>query len=74
MTTRVWILFFVREYADAPDVEKILGVYSTEEFANAARERAMLLPAFNERPDDTLVVWHDDLDMDGWTSGFVHVD
>ncbi|MGE3650182.1 MAG: hypothetical protein AB7G10_17730 [Reyranellaceae bacterium] len=55
-------------------MEKILGVYSTEEFANAARERAMLLPAFNERPDDTLVVWHDDLDMDGWTSGFVHVD
>ena len=74
MTKSTWSLWFFRESDDGPDVEKLLGVYSTEELANAARERAMLLPEFNETPDDKLVVWRDDLDMDGWTSGFVHVE
>ncbi|MBV9834252.1 MAG: hypothetical protein JO055_07605 [Alphaproteobacteria bacterium] len=75
MTNHVWSLFFIREYDDAPDEEKLLGIYSTEELANAARERAMLLPEFKEMmPNDKLVVWREDLDSDGWESGFVHVD
>ena len=75
MTNRPWILLFIREYEDESDVEKLLGIYSTEELANAARERAMLLPEFKEMmPNDQLVVWPEDLDSDGWESGFVHGD
>lgn len=73
MEKRIWTLWFVREPTDGPDVEKLLGVYSTEELANAARERAALVPGFNETPDDTLLVVDEPLDWVGWTSGFARV-
>lgn len=75
MTNRPWVLLFIQENDDASDVEKLLGIYSTEELANAARERAMLLPEFKEMmPNERLVVWPEDLDSDGWESGFFHGD
>lgn len=73
MKERIWTLWFVREPADGPDVEKLLGVYSTEELANAARERAALLPGFNETPDDRLLVVDEPMDTDDWDSGFARV-
>ncbi|MGE0426121.1 MAG: hypothetical protein AB7O88_27930 [Reyranellaceae bacterium] len=73
MAIYAWTLWFIREHDEDPDVENLIGVYSTEELANAAKERATLLPQFNETPNDTLAVSRDELDTDGWETGFVHM-
>lgn len=73
MKKRIWTLWFVRESADGPDVEQLLGLYSTEELAEAAKERAALMPGFNQTPDDALLIVDEPMDSVGWESGFARV-
>jgi hypothetical protein len=47
----------------------LIGVYSDRVKAEAAVERAKLLPGFRDYPD-TFVVDPYELDEDHWTSGF----
>jgi hypothetical protein len=74
MTKSVWILWFSREPEVEPDESQILGIYSTENLANKAMQRAALLPEFNKTPDDRLNVYRRPLDSDDWVTGFATVD
>jgi hypothetical protein len=66
----VWTLWFSREPEFSRDESQLLGIYSTEDLANKAMERAALLPEFKKTPEDQLGVYHQPLDWDDWTTGF----
>jgi hypothetical protein len=60
-----------REGQDDEDV-KLLGVYSSPERAEAALDRARLLPGFRDHPDGFQVEGYE-LDRTEWPEGFVTV-
>jgi hypothetical protein len=67
----VYLLWHAHDLDEEIDV-KLLGVYSSEERAAAARAQAKTLPGFREN----LAGFHIDgyeVDRDHWTSGFVTV-
>jgi len=49
---------------------KIIGVYTSEELAQAAVERTRSLPGFADHPDGFRVERYD-IDRDHWPRGFV---
>jgi hypothetical protein len=51
---------------------KLIGVYSTADRANEARQRAASLPGFREHPEG-FVVDRYEIDRDHWPEGFVTV-
>ena len=51
---------------------KVIGVYSTEELAQAALERARVLPGFAEEADG-FTIGQIDVDKDQWPRGFVRL-
>jgi hypothetical protein len=68
----VFILWHVHEMESGENDSKLIGVYSSEELAMAARERARRLPGFRERPD-AFVIDRYNLDTDHWPEGYVTV-
>jgi hypothetical protein len=70
MAESLWFLWFAREPESGPDESQLLGIYSTEDLANTAMERAALLPEFKKTPDDRLLVARCLLDRDNWVAGF----
>ena len=54
---------------DEEDV-KMIGVYSSQEAAEAAIARMRLLPGFREAPDGFNIDRYQ-LDEDNWTSGYI---
>lgn len=68
----VWLLWFEQERADGNDTELLIGVYRTEDEANAAIERLKGKPGFEEYPAGFQV--HERIvGRDSWTEGFVRV-
>jgi homoserine kinase type II len=66
----VFLLEHVRVSADGGEGDvKLLGVYSTQELAEARIERAKGLPGFRDYPDGFCVV-ECQLDNDEWCEGF----
>jgi len=51
---------------------KIIGVYSSEELAEAAVQRTRVLPGFVDNPD-SFTIGRYDIDNDHWPRGFVHL-
>ena len=49
---------------------KVIGIYSSVDLAEAAIERAKVLPGFIDRPD-AFTIDRYDVDMDHWSRGFV---
>jgi hypothetical protein len=64
----VFLLWHVRELPSGEENAKLIGVYSTRLMAEAAQQRARLLPGFRELPDAFMI---DDylLDRDHWQEG-----
>jgi hypothetical protein len=56
------------EYHDNDSV--LIGVYSSEENAAAARERVKDKPGFVERPEGFIISRYE-LNKDHWTGGFI---
>jgi homoserine kinase type II len=65
----VFLLWHVHDLGEEEDA-KLLGVYSSEQKAEAARQRAVALPGFRECPEGFLVDRYE-LDQDYWTEGYV---
>ncbi len=67
--THAYLLWHIHELGDEEDW-KFIGVYSSPEQVDAARERVSRLPGFRDHPDDfrTEKVA---VDVDQWTEGFV---
>ena len=51
---------------------KVIGIYSSPELAEAAVERARVLPGFANEPDD-FTIHRYELDKDHWPRGFVRL-
>ena len=67
---RVYLLLHIHELANRDD-EKLIGVYSTEEKAQEARERAKQQPGFRDFPEEFFIDPYS-LDGDHWREGFVN--
>lgn len=68
----VFVVQHVHEVDEGNEEVKVIGVYSSEEAANAAVARLSLQPGFRE----TTSGFHVDryiIDQDHWTEGFVPV-
>jgi hypothetical protein len=68
----VFILWHVHEFEDGSEDVKLIGVYSTRERAEAAKQRLLNQPGFCDIPEG----FHIDrypLDKDHWTEGYVTV-
>jgi homoserine kinase type II len=50
MTDKVWVLWFEQEREEGEDTELLIGVYRTEETANAAISRLKDQPGFRDYP------------------------
>ena len=51
---------------------KVIGIYSSERLADAAVERARVLPGFLDDPNN-FTVHRFDVDKDHWPRGFVRI-
>lgn len=69
----VYMLYHVTKKVDAGDDEKLIGIYSSEENANAAIRRLRGLPGFKQAPEGFEIFEHV-LDRDGWTEGYIPAD
>lgn len=68
----VFLLWHVREGPDGEENAKLIGVYSTAELAEEARQRTVTLPGFRDHPDGFIVDRYG-LDRDHWKDGFVTI-
>lgn len=65
-----FVVQHLREDEDGYDDVKLIGVYSTQELAEAVVERYKKLPGFSEYPEGFCISGYE-LDKDHWTEGFV---
>lgn len=66
----VWLLWFEREQKEADDIELLIGVYRTEQAAEAAIGRLKDQPGFRDFPQGFRLAEYT-LDEDHWAQGFV---
>lgn len=69
MSSQIYILTHVFELSDEQEDVKLIGVYSTEEDARSAEERARQRPGFAQHPDGFNIDAYE-LDKDHWVEGF----
>ena len=69
---QVFILWHVHEMERDEEDSKLIGVYSTQQLAEAARERSRQLPGFRDLPDAFIIDSYD-VDADHWTEGYATV-
>ena len=65
----VFLLWHVHELPDGEEDAKLIGVYSTPELIEQARQRAASLPGFREALDGFQVSRYP-LDRDHWAEGY----
>ena len=68
----VFVLHHVRSDSEFSDDAKLIGVYSSEENAKAARDRLKAQPGFKDYPNGWDIGRYP-LDKDHWQEGFVTV-
>ncbi len=68
----VWLLWFEQEESDGEETELLIGVYKTEENAQAAIARLQKQPGFRDYPEG-FKIYAQKLDQDSWTQGFSRV-
>jgi hypothetical protein len=66
------MLHHVDEFEDGHEDVKLIGVYTSEELAQAALERVRNQPGFQERPDG-FVISEVRLDKDSWLEGYITI-
>lgn len=68
----VYVLHHVHEFGDGEEDVKMIGVYSTQEQAEAAVGRMRLQPGFSDAPEGFSIDRYP-LDQDNWAEGYVTV-
>jgi hypothetical protein len=66
----VFLLWHVHEHSNGEEDAKLIGVYSTSELTEQARQRATSLPGFRDHPNGFIVDRYE-VDRDHWTEGLV---
>ena len=68
----VYLLSHTHEVNPGEEDDKLIGVYSTPEKAEAARRRALTWPGFRDVPDGFSIDQYEvDSDDYGWTQGYI---
>jgi len=65
----VFLLWHSRETGDGESNDKLVGVYSSREGAEAAIERKLVFPGFRDHPKRFAIDPYT-LDRDAWSEGF----
>ncbi len=65
----VFLLHHVHEFSDGEEDMKLIGVYSSEERAEEAKQRALTLLGFRDLPDG-FSIDHYTVDADHWSEVF----
>jgi hypothetical protein len=68
----IQLLWFVRERDQGEDTELLIGVYETEQLAQAAIERLRGQPGFVRYPQGFQICSYE-LNKDHWTEGFARM-
>lgn len=71
-TRYVWLLWHGDDIYDETPNALLLGVYSTEELAQARIGRCTDLPGFRDHPESFEISRYE-IDHDEWTEGYVEV-
>lgn len=66
----VFLLWHVHALPDGEEDAKLIGVYSSPELAEQARQRALKQPGFRDEPTGFLVDCYA-VDEDNWREGYV---
>ena len=66
---QVYLLHHMHRVSEDHEDIKLLGVFSTSELAERAKERALNLPGFKDSPDGFSVDKYI-IDRMGWTAGY----
>jgi len=69
MSNQIFILTHVLELSEEQEDVKLIGVYSTQEQADAAQARSRQRPGFVDNPDGFYIQAYE-LDQDHWVEGF----
>jgi hypothetical protein len=69
----VFVLWHVHEFPDGEEDGKLIGIYSSPERAEQAKERALARPGFRDAPDG-FIIDRETVDEDGWLEGYITVD
>jgi homoserine kinase type II len=72
MSDKVWLLWFEQEREEGEDTELLIGVYRTEEAANAAISKLKDQPGFRDYPQG-IHSYETTLDKNSWEEGFARV-
>jgi hypothetical protein len=72
MSDKVWLLWFEQEREEGEDTELLIGVYRTEEAANAAISKLKDQPGFRDYPQG-FHSYERTLDKNSWEEGFARV-
>lgn len=67
--TEVYMLYHIHNEGGSEDA-KLIGIYSTYDLAEKARERVQDKPGFVDFPEEFSIFPHK-LDRDGWIDGFI---
>lgn len=67
--TLVFLLWHSRDKSDDNTDDKLVGVYSSREAAEAAIQRKLTFPGFRDHPDGFEVALYP-IDQDAWSEGF----
>lgn len=67
--TLVFLLWHSRDKGNGDTDDKLVGVYSSREAAEAATQRKLTFPGFRDHPDDFEIAPYT-IDQDEWSEGF----
>lgn len=67
--THVFLLWHSRDKSEGDTDDKLVGVYSSRETAEAAIQRKLTFPGFRDHPDGFEVAPYT-IDRDAWSEGF----
>ena len=68
----VFLLWHVNELLGGEEDEKLIGVYSSQETAERAKQRVLSQPGFRNVPEGFLINRYQ-VDQDHWTEGYITV-
>lgn len=68
----VFLLWHSHDLGDGETDDKLIGVYSTADEAEAAKSRALQLEGFRHAAEGFLIA-RKELDQDDWSEGYVTV-
>jgi homoserine kinase type II len=72
MTSTVFLLWHAHDIGDSATDNKLIGVYSSNQEAEAAKQRKLQYPGFRDAPEGFQINAYE-VDRDQWSEGYVTV-